>query len=228
MKGKPKFYLAGPFFNPAQVDLIKRLEDAFFAAGVDCFSPRSLDENKAGPIDRQAAASIFRKDVQGLLHCNAVLAVLDWKLPEGEHIRLCDGETGTPGHGFLSGPLNIPDSGTVFEMGFAWARTVLAQKYRKTEAFDPVAICEEAASTATGRRKSDLLDLAQMMRSVQYSLTPMDTVIYTERPAEAGLNLMLTQGAKGVINGIEQLKQFLGTSGEPDWDVLKPWTGKFR
>jgi nucleoside 2-deoxyribosyltransferase len=222
-----KFYLASPFFNAEQLATVQAIEETFREANVDFFSPRLLDENKEGPINDAAAASIFRKDVHGIITCNAILANLDWKLPEGQAVALIkenmEAHTGT-----AFAKLNIPDSGTVFEMGAGFMRTYLATQFRHTAAFDPAAICRNCAEYLPGKWQGQLLEVADVLDTLAGLLKPMRTVIYTERPADSNLNLMLTQGAHGVVRGLDELRAFLGKNGSPRWDDLKPWTGKHR
>jgi len=223
-----KFYLASPFFNAEQLATVQAIEETFREANVDFFSPRLLDENKEGPINDQAAASIFRKDVHGIITCDSILANLDWKLPENQTVELIEKVGPEDGDEVTKAFLNIPDSGTVFEMGAGFMRTYLSIQFRRTAAFDPSAICRNCAEYLPGKWQGQLLEVADVLDTLAGLLKPMRTVIYTERPPGSNLNLMLTQGATGVVNGISELAAFLGKSGSPRWDSLKPWTGKHR
>lgn len=112
-----KAYIAGPFFNPPQVELIQSIETAFCDTKVPFFSPRLQTGNKApGPITPERAAEIYAVNVETLRECDWVLAVLDWKLPEFHELRVYK-----PSVQEFGPPLNLPDTGTVFEMGFAAA-----------------------------------------------------------------------------------------------------------
>jgi nucleoside 2-deoxyribosyltransferase len=199
----PRFYLAGPFFNPEQIELMQRIETEFVEACIPFFSPRMEQGNqKKGPIDAARAGEIYRNNVVNIHDCEAVLAVLDWKMPRNAFITLMTFSTkgekdvftrwameGSYPKASFSGKgksLQIPDSGTVFEMGYAAALN------------KPI-------------------------------------VIYTERSLKEPLNLMLTRCSRGVIRGIDELRNFLGVpAGAPpamkrpgvNWAELKEWEGR--
>lgn len=112
-----KFYLAGPFFNPPQIDLISKIELMFLDHDVPFFSPRqcSPENKKAGPLSGEDAKAIFQRNYENLLDCDGVLAVVDWLMPEGLKLGLINSE-GSAG----SLPISLPDSGTVWELGAAY------------------------------------------------------------------------------------------------------------
>lgn len=66
---KPKIYLAGPFFTIAERWLIEEMRNALFGLGVDVWSP--LHEVGSGGLE------VAQQDLDGLLECDAVLALLD-------------------------------------------------------------------------------------------------------------------------------------------------------
>lgn len=115
----PQFYLAAPFFNEAQIEIVSRIENMMRMHGVPLFSPRQTPENKKPKLTDEDAAEIFRNNIKGILDCQAVLAVMDWAMPEGQHLFVCEGRGDVT---VTSPPLNIPDVGTVFEMGYAFGR----------------------------------------------------------------------------------------------------------
>lgn len=124
---KPTFYLAAPFFNAAQISLVEQIEQAFAASGVDLISPRLQVSNK-GVLTSDKAEIIFQRNMEDLSCCRYVLAVVDWKMPPEESVsafRRTKGRTTTGEASFsvepVGLPLNLPDSGTVFEMGAARA-----------------------------------------------------------------------------------------------------------
>ncbi len=66
---RPRVYLAGPFFNLAQRQLIRTVRSALIHLGADVFSP--LDEIGCGGDE------VAEKDLEGLRGCHSVFAVLD-------------------------------------------------------------------------------------------------------------------------------------------------------
>lgn len=103
---EPKVYLAGPFFNDAQKELIARVADTIEQCSYDLFSTwRDVGQlvPGSGPEDR---ARVFQADVDNLESCDLVVVVLDWATPEGESI------SGSITH--------FVDPGTVWEMGYGY------------------------------------------------------------------------------------------------------------
>ena len=119
-----RLYLAGPFFNKAQIDLLVQVENLCEKYKVPYFSPR-----KHAGVDYdgsyESAEKIFRADLNGLHACGAVLACMDWKM-EGETIiaecnRAYKHElVGDEYEEVFSDCVdkNIPDPGTVWECGY--------------------------------------------------------------------------------------------------------------
>lgn len=123
-----KFYLAAPFFNPAQSHLCAQIEDMFKLKGVQLFSPRSQDANRKKELDNEDARQIFRTNVDNVIGCTHMLAVIDWLMPPEMEVRTVKytlsvnpkDQTQSLQTDFIGGPLNIPDPGTVFEMGMMY------------------------------------------------------------------------------------------------------------
>jgi nucleoside 2-deoxyribosyltransferase len=160
-----RVYLAGPFFNQAQIKLIQEVEDALQANDIPTFSPRKMALNdkptSTKPTPEQAAA-IFRKDYEEITKSTHVLAILDWALNPDVSLRLVAPRQGhAPEYDMLSGPLSLPDSGTVWEMGCAYALRVPIYLYTK----DPAA-------------KLNLM-LSQSARGVIYGLDHLNTFLGT-------------------------------------------------
>jgi len=89
-----KIYLAAPFFSKEQLDMVKRLEEAFDLAELDYFSPRSEGVLiKMSPKEKeQKMKEIFNSNVDNIFNCQIMIAVIDnW------------------------------DTGTVWELGLAYA-----------------------------------------------------------------------------------------------------------
>jgi len=122
-----KMYLAGPFFNSAQVELMATIEGAVAAAGFKAFSPRLHARQLGKGATPEQQRDTFDDDLVGLQEAGVVLAVLDWKLPDTERVLK---EYWTNREGKLAWRssedtiLNIPDSGTVWEMGYAFSRNI--------------------------------------------------------------------------------------------------------
>lgn len=196
--GKPKppkkaagglWYLAGPFFNPAQRQHAEEL--AAFAAEA------RGEDNVYAPVSAgvtldtaEKAKEVYDTNVERLLACGVLLAQVEWLLPEGQENRIVEphyighlgqraeqlrGERGVAVH-LKSGPLNVPDSGTVWELG-------MARGIRERDA---------AASKASNPPKVPFI------------------VAYTVGE-QSQLNLMLARSCDAYLRGREALERFLLT-----------------
>jgi nucleoside 2-deoxyribosyltransferase len=133
-----RVYLAGPFFNAAQIALIQEVEDALAAMNIPTFSPRKMALNDKPTTTKptpEQAAQIFRKDYEEITKSTHVIAVLDWALNPGVSLRLCKNDVGEDGPlQPISDHLSLPDAGTVWEMGCAYALRVPVYLYTQNPA----------------------------------------------------------------------------------------------
>lgn len=114
---KEKFYIAAPFFNDQQKEIVEKIEKRLRGIGIEYFSPRhsiySKEARQKG-MTPQLARKIFELNVVELESCSTLIAVLEWALAPGGRV-------------FVSEPaktdqrIYIPDSGTVWELGNAHA-----------------------------------------------------------------------------------------------------------
>jgi len=106
-------YLAAPFFNEAQVDLVAHIEEAFFEEQCEFFSPR-LHAGVIQPGDPDKVLdSVFEANMAGMREATWMLAVQPYLLPEGHSLHLCSQYTPVS-------RVEQPDTGTVWEMGAAF------------------------------------------------------------------------------------------------------------
>lgn len=80
-----QLYFAAPLFNPMEREFNKRLCDRLETAGHDVFLPQrdgveSLDEEFESDAERMAAT--FDLDREGVVDADAVVAVLDGRVPD--------------------------------------------------------------------------------------------------------------------------------------------------
>ncbi len=95
MNKKKMIYLAGPLFTHAELEFNRRLKDMFLKKGFSVFLPQEDAEDAASERERQNQECIFQKCVEGVDSADIVVAVLD-----GVDV----------------------DSGTAWEIGYAYAR----------------------------------------------------------------------------------------------------------
>lgn len=115
------WYIAAPFFNTAQIKLVKRIEEILDKRGIDFFSPResepSQQARKQG-MTPELAEEIFAYNTAYLNVCEYIVAVLDWAMPPELAVAVVDEDDYT-----ILEEVNVPDAGTVWELGYAYART---------------------------------------------------------------------------------------------------------
>lgn len=89
-----KFYIAAPFFNDEELEHVKNIEKILEDRGHQMFSPRLNQLPQFEYASFEWRTNIFRNDINHLKWCDAVIAIL------GD---------------------NYDDTGTAFEVGFAYA-----------------------------------------------------------------------------------------------------------
>lgn len=126
-------YIAAPFFNAPQLRLVKEIEgvfeyQSFFSSrNVWAFSPRLQHGPVPTPITNKAQArQAFNDNYRAIECCKFMVAVVDWLMPAMLDLRvvkefLSEGLPTAPLYEGMSPPLNLPDAGTVWEMGVAFA-----------------------------------------------------------------------------------------------------------
>jgi len=122
-----KIYLAGPFFNEAQVAHISKVEAMLEKMPkFEVFSPRKQHEGEDVSInDPQHARDVFEENRMSIERADLVVALLDYLLPKSSFLSVVPGIHSYQLDQVASFPeLRIPDAGTVWEMGMAYAHKV--------------------------------------------------------------------------------------------------------
>ena len=118
-------YLAGPFFNPRQKEAAELVASLAKAAGWDFYAP-VLNAYQGKIDDSCKARKVFLDNVARLGWADIVLAHLDWLTPTSLEVRVVSRAKEEPENSELfravSNPLNVPDAGTVWELGYAFCR----------------------------------------------------------------------------------------------------------
>ena len=104
-------YIAGPFFNPEQVLIVEEIESILDAAGITYFSPMR-EGGVVADNPNLKARDVFRNDCLGIVRCKWVLCI---GVYVGVELARIDNATGT------QHTVYVPDTGTVWEAGFATA-----------------------------------------------------------------------------------------------------------
>lgn len=117
-------FIAAPLFNLQQHAIIDRIEQLcsekrvnYYSARIDSepFVPKG--EDKKNP---RAWDGVFNNNEEGLVGCSVMIAVLNYAMPEGDVVAMCKGDSDQK---YVTDLLpqfrmEMPDSGTVFEMGY--------------------------------------------------------------------------------------------------------------
>ena len=114
-----KVYIAAPLFNPAQIEIIESIEELCYDASLDFYSPRlHSGSSLLSPEDRrhfEKWTPVFESNEQALHQCDCMIAVLEYAQTPGFRLGLeVVTNSGDP-MDFI--PLEIPDTGVVWEMG---------------------------------------------------------------------------------------------------------------
>jgi nucleoside 2-deoxyribosyltransferase len=137
---KPRIYIGGPFFNQPQIEIISKIQGMLTRHGFSYYSPR-LDSGSLdlSPEDRKDPAKwkpIFQSNVDNLHTCGVLLAVVEYAMEKGTALALCHEEPIYRSPPLQSGvilkaaggrSIELPDSGTVWEMGYVRALNDFAE-----------------------------------------------------------------------------------------------------
>lgn len=127
MRKEKLTYLAAPFFNQPQLDIVKQIEWLAEKTCHNLFSPRSAGVLKKDSknTDRE---EVLMANLKGLTLCTGILSVLEYALPEGHEILYCKKNLGEISY-LVRQPnkyiqVQFPDIGVVWEMGVGHASGV--------------------------------------------------------------------------------------------------------
>jgi hypothetical protein len=136
----PKVYIAGPFFNDPQREIIARIEDLLTSMSIGFYSPRlhsgSADFTPEQRKDPKCWQRIYESNVKQMHVCGIVLAVIEYALPPNCGLYSIGNYEPVPplvirkdlpgGRERVTtftaqtfGRVEIPDLGTAWEMGYA-------------------------------------------------------------------------------------------------------------
>ncbi len=118
----PQIYLAAPFFNPEQVELVARLESVLDGSGFKVYSPRR-DGGEVSPASpKEERQSIFHSNIKSISRSDLVVAVVDSVLCKEADFAI---KKPTP-EGDVYHPLFeiFTDPGTAFDLGVSYAMEV--------------------------------------------------------------------------------------------------------
>ncbi|WP_368248223.1 nucleoside 2-deoxyribosyltransferase [Clostridium perfringens] len=90
-----KVYLASPFFNPIEVERVDKVKEILDAKGLEVFSPKEHQNKHLEFGSKEWRKATFKNDVDHIDWCEVVVAIIS----QG----------------------NYDDSGTAWELGYAYA-----------------------------------------------------------------------------------------------------------
>ena len=110
-------YLAGPFFNDNSREVLIAMLRILEEEGLKVFAPMRDGVMCPKDADKATRQAVFQMDVQEIDKAQLVVALLDYPMPNAEQLMLMK----TQGNEHLElDRIAFPDSGTVFEMGYAY------------------------------------------------------------------------------------------------------------
>ncbi len=119
----PMVYIAAPFFNPNQIDLVRIIEGICSANRLQFYSPRlHSGSHLLTPEERRNNASwkpILKSNITELHRCDLVVAVVEYRMPKNHKLAVYNTETRVVTKAELE--LELPDAGVIFECGYAYA-----------------------------------------------------------------------------------------------------------
>lgn len=115
-----KIYIAGPFFNEKELQCIEQVEQIVTEKGHTFFSPRTLDFTHLGIGTNPWSQAIFNEDIKEINNCDMMVVLY---------------------HG------NYSDSGTAFEIGYAYAKGVQVVLVHVDRDSNSNLMCHEGCTT---------------------------------------------------------------------------------
>lgn len=174
-------YLAGPFFTLESRLVLKTLLVKLEELGHEVWAPMRdgiLCPKNADKAERQ---KVFDLDCERLHWANCIIALLDYPLPVHQQLMM---RSRTPEGMSQDVPLNLPDSGTVFEIGYVCGLNSTGQQYRYIIGY-------------TGRMPSFNLMIAEACDCIVDDLDKLERVMgLIEACDKDGLMLLKTQYQK--------------------------------
>lgn len=114
-------FIAGPLFNEAQIQLLQQIETLCAKHGHSFYSARIHSGSHMLSADARrdyiAWIPVFQSNVQGLYQADLCIAVLVWADAPSRSLYVCDGQNPV----IPKKQVHIPDTGTVWELGFLYA-----------------------------------------------------------------------------------------------------------
>ena len=116
-----KIYLAGPFFNTESREVVRLITAELERQGHEVWSP--MRDGIECPKDASSTmrGKVYRLDIEKIEWAECIVAVLDYPLPPYQELLL---KTKTPEGKVDLINVNLPDVGTVFEIGYAVAKEI--------------------------------------------------------------------------------------------------------
>lgn len=132
---KPKVFIASPLFNSRQIEIIEDLEGILEENELEYYSARKHSGSEKLSLEEKrkhtAWEPVYRSNETGLDECRIMIAVIDYALPYGQSVQLCRHEESgeTAEWDIPIKKLDLPDSGTIFEVGYHRAQGKLVLSF---------------------------------------------------------------------------------------------------
>jgi nucleoside 2-deoxyribosyltransferase len=135
-----KTYIAAPLFNESQIEIISSIEQILSSRGIDYYSPRihsgSHLMNDEDRKNTDAWKAVFDSNVKALYDCEIMIAVLEYAMPKDRCLALICWYMAGKYRMYMREwkEIELPDTGTVWEMGLFKALNKPVIGYHTNEA----------------------------------------------------------------------------------------------
>lgn len=122
-----KIYLAGPFFNSESKAVLNTILLQLEMLGHEVWAPMRDGITCPKDADREMRLKVFNLDCEQLHWADCVVALLDYPLPIHQTLFLREK---SPEGVSKDTPIQLPDPGTVFEIGYVTGLNSTQEQYR--------------------------------------------------------------------------------------------------
>lgn len=156
-------YLAAPFFNVESKKVVQMLMDKLEQLGHKIWSPMRDGITCPKDADREMRLKVFNLDCEQLHWADCVVALLDYPLPIHQTLLLREK---SPEGVSKDTPIQLPDPGTVFEIGYVNGLNAAGKQYRHVIGY----MQQTAGSNLMVTEACDCVvdDLEKLERAIQF------------------------------------------------------------
>lgn len=120
-KSSKTIYLAGPFFNDVQLSWAQHLAKTLRERGYKIYAPVDFIYQEGSEYSPRY---IFNRNLLWMSDSDLILAQLDYPFPDNQELSICTKVNPSEFNGlsYKYKVIHLPDSGTIWEIGWAYCR----------------------------------------------------------------------------------------------------------